>query len=354
LTPHPDVSPPDALCQHLARLAATTDAADAWPVEQLRWCAEAGVFRWFVPVEWGGWQWTDAQVIAGYLRLSAACLTTAFIITQRTGACRRLLASGNRALQERWLPKLAAGETFATVGISHLTTSRRHLGKPALTATPIAGGWQLDGVSPWVTGGEHAEIVVLGADCLDGRQILAVVPTATPGVSAAPAARLLALSGSRTGELRLDRVRISEADLLAGPVENVMSLGVGARTGGLETSTLALGLTDAALGYLAAEALRRAELEPSLAALSRERDELVERLLALAASGSTERTGELRSRANSLVLRATQAALVAAKGAGYMAEHSVGRWCREALFFLVWSCPQPVANAALCELAGLD
>ena len=28
-------------------------------------------------------------------------------------------------------------------------------------------------------------------------------------------------------------------------------------------------------------------------------------------------------------------------------------WCREALFFLVWSCPQSVLTATLCEFAGL-
>jgi alkylation response protein AidB-like acyl-CoA dehydrogenase len=62
---------------------------------------------------------------------------------------------------------------------------------------------------------------------------------------------------------------------------------------------------------------------------------------------------ELRQRANSLALRASQAALAAAKGAGYVAGHPAGRWCREALFFLVWSCPQPVLQANLCELAGI-
>ena len=51
---------------------------------------------------------------------------------------------------------------------------------------------------------------------------------------------------------------------------------------------------------------------------------------------------------------ATQAALVAAKGAGYVEGHRVGRWCQEALFFLVWSCPQAVLDANLCELAGIE
>ncbi len=43
--------------------------------------------------------------------------------------------------------------------------------------------------------------------------------------------------------------------------------------------------------------------------------------------------------------------MTAAKGAGFIEGHPVGRWCREALFFLVWSCPQPVMQAHLCELA---
>src|SRR5204863_6697423 len=63
---------------------------------------------------------------------------------------------------------------------------------------------------------------------------------------------------------------------------------------------------------------------------------------------------DVRRRANDLALRSAQAALAAAKGAGYVAGHPAGRWCREALFFLVWSCPAPVLQANLCELAGIQ
>ena len=45
--------------------------------------------------------------------------------------------------------------------------------------------------------------------------------------------------------------------------------------------------------------------------------------------------------------RATQADLAASKGAGFVAGHPAERAVREALFFLVWSCPQPVLAAAL-------
>jgi hypothetical protein len=63
---------------------------------------------------------------------------------------------------------------------------------------------------------------------------------------------------------------------------------------------------------------------------------------------------EIRRRANSLVLRATQAQLAASKGAGFVAGHPAERAVREAMFFLVWSCPQPVLAAALREFARIE
>ncbi|MCY2950025.1 MAG: acyl-CoA dehydrogenase, partial [Planctomycetota bacterium] len=52
-----------------------------------------------------------------------------------------------------------------------------------------------------------------------------------------------------------------------------------------------------------------------------------------------------------LALRATQAALLVAKGAGFVDSHPVGRWARQALFFLVWSCPWSVQAEMLTVLS---
>jgi hypothetical protein len=61
----------------------------------------------------------------------------------------------------------------------------------------------------------------------------------------------------------------------------------------------------------------------------------------------------LRVECTRLVLRATQATLAVAKGAGFVVPHPSQRWVRQAQFFLVWSCPQPVAAALLDDLTGL-
>ncbi len=253
---------------------------------------------------------------------------------------------------------LASGALFATVGISHLTTSRRHLAKPVLTAEAIAGGFRLEGMSPWVTGGAAADAIVTAATLVErgeatDRQLLIAVPTDLPGVLVADPLPLIGVTASSTGPVHLNSVEITDDWLIAGPVANVMASGLGASTGGYETSTLAVGLAQAAIDYLASEAVKRGELTEPMLALRAEHTCLRDELLQVVRGESACTKESIRQRANSLVLRATQAAPSAAKGAGYVVGHPAGRWCREALFFLVWSCPQPVAAANLCELAGI-
>jgi len=140
----------------------------------------AGVFRWFVPEELGGEGWSAGDIVRGYLRLSAACLTTTFVITQLTGATRRIVGSGRADVQSRLLPDLLTGESLATLGISHLTTSGQHHKKPALLAEETPEGFVLNGFSPWVTGAKHAQYFVIGASLSDGRQLMAGLESNVP------------------------------------------------------------------------------------------------------------------------------------------------------------------------------
>jgi len=344
----------DQLCEQLSAAASLAETENHWPMGQLELCGEYGVYGWFVPAQDGGLGWSDADITRGYIRLAEACLTTSFVITQRTGAIQRFAAMAAESVKAAFLPGMLSGETFTTIGISHLTTSRRHLKTPVLRAELSDEAVKLDGYSPWVTGAAHAQLVVLGASTDDGQQVLVAVPTDLPGVRAAEPSRLIALSGSHTGALECHQVNVPREFLLAGPAENVMAKRQGGNTGGLQTSALAVGLSRAAARFLQHEADRRPELLGPTTSLVNELDAMQVDLIARAEGQQDCTLEELRTRANSLVLRATQAALAAAKGAGFVVGHPVGRWCREALFFLVWSCPQPVVNAALCEFAGLS
>jgi alkylation response protein AidB-like acyl-CoA dehydrogenase len=347
---------PATLDPTLAMLREHANAADgerAWPAASVEAMRQAGVLRWSIPTEYGGLDLGAVELLTGYERLASACLTSCFLLSQREGACRRIRTSSNAQLKEQTLSKLARGECFATVGLSQLTTSRQH-GRPALVAREKGGHFVLDGYMPWVTGAPHADYFTIGAvveSAPEPLQILALLPAKLPGVRVQEPLELMALQGSLTAEVRCENVTLDKKWLLAGPAEKVLATGKGG-AGGLETSALALGLAGAAIDYLHQEAAHRPDLATTTERLEQSRRGLREDMHRQVREGASgEAATQLRARANSLVLRATQAAMTAAKGAGYLRSHPAQRWARQALFFLVWSCPRPAADAMLEYLA---
>lgn len=333
------------------------DQSGDWPADQMRWLAETGIMNWVIPREFGGEDVSAADLLDGYLDLSEACQTTAFILTQRNGACQRIAACPNEGLKARLLPALGKGELFATVGISHLTTSRQHWRTPAVSSELDGDEIRLSGNIPWVTGAKYADIIVTGGTCSDGQQVLVALPTSLPGVMVQDHARLMALTASFTASVELRDVRVPIDHLLAGPVREVMKQGVGGGTGSQVTSTLAAGLSRRCVRLLTEQAAVREELVEVAERFRSETETLCNDLLA--SVRSTESfpalpslaAGELRQRANSLVLRITQAALAVSKGAGFVQGHPAELAVRESMFYLVWSCPAPVIHGMLEEFS---
>jgi hypothetical protein len=70
----------------------------------------------------------------------------------------------------------------------------------------------------------------------------------------------------------------------------------------------------------------------------------------LAVTPDTARAMALRVECTRLALRASQVELLSAKGAGFVAPHAAQRRARQAPFFLVWSCPGPVAQGVMDDL----
>ncbi len=329
------------LQDRLYKLTQSSDYESKWPREQLEQLRHAEVYRWFAPISLNGVGWNDVDLIDGYRFISQSCLTTAFVLTQRTAAFSRIIASENEIAKKRWVPGLVDGSLFATVGISHLTTSRQHLSTPVLRAEAISEGqYRINGYSPWVTGASYADCLVVGATTENGNQLLAVVDRLRKGIESGPGQPLLGLTGSMTDQVVFKDVLVSPEDIIGGPQPNVLRAGKGSGAGGLQTSALALGLAQSAIHYLLEQSDNRRDLQAISAALQDEWIADWNDLRSLAKGTSNCSTEDLRQRANSLVLRATQSALTASKGAGYIASHPASRWCREALFFMVWSCPK--------------
>jgi len=341
---HPDHVALSALGDTLAGLAQETTEIGPWRSGAFASLARSGALAGFIPADCGGTAASEPAILEMLAAIAARCLTTALALTQWASACR-IIAGGEPALRSARLPALARGDTPTTVGISQLSTSRRHLGTPALVAARSNVSWRLNGLCPWVTGADSSDTIVTGAITETGEQLFFVVSTTAKGLDIAPPMQMLALSGSRTSSVSFQQVE---------PADVIVPAEAGVRTGGLATTALAVGSARAAIAILDEEARGRPALEPVAAGLRAEMDELWRQLDA-AADGGIEPADRdrLRAHANGLVVRAAQAALTASKGAGFVAGHPAERLVRESMFFLVWSCPQSVSSAVMCELAGI-
>ena len=344
----------EALRSRLADLDGPADESGAWSEPLWSALVAAGAPGWSVPAEFGGGGLDRVELIRREVLVAEGSLVAAFVLSQHAAAVRRLIPEADRSEVADLLRAVAEGRVFPTVGISQLTTSRRK-GPAAVVATPTpGGGYRLEGAMPWVTAAGRADVYVTGAVTSAGLQLLAIVPRNRPGVRVEPAFPLAALQGSDTAEVALESVDISPSDLLAGPAPDVMAAPGGGSTGGLETSALALGQARAALMALGAETERRDDPAEPVSALVDAWNALAADLrLAAESRPDAPAPGDLRRRANALVLRCTQAYLAARKGTGFLRTEPAQRWARQALFFLVWSCPSPVARASIRDLAGL-
>ncbi len=223
---------------------------ESWPESLWETMVDLGAPRWTLPESYDGGDCPRPLLVQRYARLAGGSLTAVFILSQHDAALRRLLAATGHATADRWLNEVGRGQAVATVGLSHLTTSRR-LGPQAIQVTEVGPGrYRLDGSMPWVTAAGRADLVVTGASLGDGRQMLIALPTDRPGVEVCPPFPLAALQASCTSEVTLRAVNVDAIDLIAGPAPDILSHAGAVGTGGLETSALALGQAHAALAAL--------------------------------------------------------------------------------------------------------
>lgn len=326
--------------------AGAADQSGCWPQEDLRDLAEIGAMRWQLPREFGGDDLSPIDLHLRYESIASASLATALVLSQRDSAAGLIDGAESDSLRRELLPALATNDVFSTVGIAQLTTSRQG-GPPALIAEPTEDGYRLDGLIPWATGADHCAFIVAGAVC-DGAtpaQILFVLPTDLPGVVVEPPALMVALAASRTTSIRCSGVPLERRWILTGPRERV--LGGRRKSLAIGQTFPAMGLCGSALDLIAEHDSERARQTHQK--FSAQLQSLRERVLRFCDSPSPDPTEapRLRGTCNELAVRITHAGVTLYKGTGLMLDHPAQRLAREAMFLLVWSCPDPVIDCTV-------
>ena len=136
---------------------------------------------------------------------------------------------GSEEQKQQWLPRLADGEAIGCFGLTEADFGSNPAGMATRARRDGSGenaDWVLNGTKMWITNGSVADVAVIWAQTEDGDAANGgtgkpgagirgfVVPTDTPGFSAAPIKHKLSLRASVTAELVLDDVRLPAAAML--------------------------------------------------------------------------------------------------------------------------------------------
>lgn len=342
----------DSVLQEIRQRAQQYDLTGDWPTTDLQALQAAGAMRWAIPREFGGEALSPLDLHLNYERIATASLSTALILTQRDSAVALVAAAEDASRQTILLHELARHQQFTTVGIAQLTTSRQG-GRPALRAERVDGGYRLDGLIPWCSGAPMAQFIAAGATLPDRQQILFLLESKLPGVTIDPPMQLVALRSTFTTSVHLNNVLLEDRWLLRGPTESALAGRRNSLT--LGQTFLAMGLCRSALNLIADHDSDRARA--AHARFDEQLTDVRDEILALCQPGreadAAAASPRLRGSCNDLTLRATHAAVTLYKGTALLADHPAQRLAREALFLLVWSCPNPVIDCTIDLLASV-
>jgi alkylation response protein AidB-like acyl-CoA dehydrogenase len=311
----------------------------SWFAEQFN--NDPGALQWALPRAFGGEELDPLALHLRYEQLARRSLESALLLTQRDSAVGIIDASPNQPARARLLDEVRQGAAV-TVGIAQLTTSHQR-GKPALTAQKTAHGWRIEGLIPWVTGAIASTYIIAGAAC-EREQILFALPTALDGVTVKPPLPLATMAGTLTSAVQCVSAELPADLLLLGPAENALSLR--RKSVPLPQAFLALGHCRGAVDLIAEHRSERARTLRDR--FSEQIEALHARVLTACGPGSDlAAIPRIRGKCNELALRITHAAVALYKGSSLLVSHPAQRLAREALFLLVWSCPDPVIDCTV-------
>jgi len=146
--------PPAAL-----RSALETQAGYS-PDLHARLAGEVGLAGLTIPREFGGRGLSQAEASVVHSELGRVLYPGPFLSTTLAGGM--LLATGDRATQERWLPRLADGSVIATVAAAD-EDGRWVSGPDSVRAERAPGGWRLYGHRWFVLAAHAADVLVVPA-----------------------------------------------------------------------------------------------------------------------------------------------------------------------------------------------
>lgn len=204
--------------REIAPRAREHDESGEPPREAAKALAGADLLRVTVGQEWGGLGYGDVEAAIVLEEIARADVSTA-IWCQLTfnGPPRGIEHLGPAAMKERWLPRVADGESLISIGITEPDAGSA-VQNMRTSLRPDGSGWRLNGYKNYSTLGHVADGVLVWCRWPGGegaRGIGAVViETDRAGVNLAGVHSSMGVHASTEAELAFDDVEIGSDDVL--------------------------------------------------------------------------------------------------------------------------------------------
>jgi alkylation response protein AidB-like acyl-CoA dehydrogenase len=337
----------DIADRELAPRAASYEEAERFPRDIFAMLGKADLMSLPIAEEHGG----GGQPYEVYLQvleeLAARWTSVALGISVHTLSCHPVLAFGTAQQQKSLAVRISAGDLLGAYCLSEA-----HAGSdPAAmrcAATRSGDGWVANGSKAWITHGGHADFYTSflrtspdrtgGISCFH-------VPADTPGLSAGTPERKMGMTAAATTAMNFDGALLPH-DALVGDVGQGMPIALSALDAGrLGVAAIAVGLSQAALDYAVDYACQRETFgspiidHQGVAFMLADMDAAVEaaRATYLVAARRKDRGQPYTRQASIAKLVATDTAMSVTTdavqvlgGAGYVRDHPVERYMREA------------------------
>jgi butyryl-CoA dehydrogenase len=329
--------------------AAEIDREHRHPTELVKRMAELGFLGIAIPEEYGGSGFDHVSYVLAMEEISRACASTGVIMSVNNSlVCDPIYRFGSDAQKQEWLTPLASGKLLGCFALSEPEAGSDAAAQKT-TAVKDGGDWIINGTKNWITNGPVADVCVLftmNDKAAGHRGITAfILPMKTKGVRVGQPDDKLGIRGSKSSQIFLDDVRLSDAQRL-GEVGQGFRVAMSTLDGGrIGIAAQALGIAraclDDSLGYAQQ---RRTMGKPiaqhqavafKLADMATELD--AARLLALRAAWLKDNKHPYGKEASMAKLYASDIANKAAReaiqifgGNGYVTEFPVERHFRDA------------------------
>ncbi|MPZ44338.1 MAG: acyl-CoA dehydrogenase [Betaproteobacteria bacterium] len=201
----------------IAPRARAIDRSAEYPQDMFALLQELGLFTLPFPPEYGGTGNMLSACIA-VEELGRVCYNTAYLLVVQWLPFGAILAGGTQAQRDRYLPGLASGELRAAFSTTEPQSGSDVQGIRT-RATPVAGGYRIDGAKIWCTNSDVADFVLVAAKLQEGGKSdihLFIVEKGSAGFQVGRKEEKMGARGVASCPLFFDGVFVPEANRLGG------------------------------------------------------------------------------------------------------------------------------------------